>query len=201
MNARQRRLQAELAKARREQSGAYDQSNERRGEESRVTFLLARLGCPRKKYDLLRVAKERTGRPFLSLDLFNEMVPNFPLLMGLAPAAKVHKLHLDSRCTLPALTKHFQEAPFVKAYEEFYEAAEPRAAGRAVTLLFPRKGVPRGYALHNGEGLAGYWIPGSFFGCVGGTREYPTQLVAHSFAVLVDAIRARGNGWKPEFAF
>ena len=82
------------------------------------------------------------------------------------------------------------------------ERREERAhIGRAIALLFNRKGIRQGYVLHNNEGLACYWQPGFFAGFRGGTRDKPVLLVLQAFSVLVDSIYDNGRGWKPEFAF
>lgn len=165
-------------------------------EERHVRFLLERLHFPAgKKWAMLKLSRERTGVARLTLDLFNELVPNFPLLLGYANPGRLHQ---DNRATLPALFRRFEDAPFVAAYAALFEQAAPLAAGRTVGLLFPRKGVVRGLLMHNGLAL---WVPGTTITYHGGTREEPTQLVVQAFAAVVEALHAGGRGWKPDFAF
>jgi len=176
-----------------------DEKKRGAGEYACVQFLLQRLGLAKKKYDLLRLAERRTGRKFLTLDLFHELITNFPLLLSYSWDAG-QGLHRNEKATLPALFNCFANAPFLPFYEEWYERAQPGAAGRAVGLVFPRVGIRHGFVLHGGEGLEGVWVPGSVWVYHGGTRDQPTTLYLRPFASLIEALYNRGHGWRPEWA-
>jgi len=179
---------------------SLDQKNRNACEASCVQFLLTRLGLAKRKWELLRQAEQRTGRRFLTLDLFNELVTNFPLWLSYSWDAG-QGLHKNDKATMPALFNCFANAPFLPFYEEWYERAQPGAGGRAIGLVFPRVGIRHGFVLHSGEGLEGVWVPGSVWVYHGGTRDAPTRLYLRPFASLVEALYNRGHGWKPELAF
>jgi hypothetical protein len=187
--------------ARRRQGAEYDSRKDTDNEEARVLYLLQVFRVPAKKYDMLEESFRRVGRRVLTLDLFNEMVPNFPILLGWASKRDVDRLHADNRATWQATFLRFREVPFVRAYERFYAEAETRAAGRAVGLLFPRKGVPRGFIIHDGVGLSQYWHNGVVQEYRGGTREDPHSIIVEPFAALVTALYNGGHGFRPDFAF
>jgi hypothetical protein len=196
-----RKLKREDLIAMRRQHDEWDQAKEKDREEAKVEFLLQQLMMPKRKKVLLDTSEQRTGHRRLTLDLFNEMCPTFPLLMAFAPVKQVDKLHTDNKATLPALMKRFMDAPFIKPYEEWYEQAEKKANGRAIALLFNRKGIQQGCVLHDNQGLDAYWRPGTHVIHQGGTREEPAVIHMESFSALVKAVHDKGKGWKPEFAF
>lgn len=182
---------------RRQQAEGFLQHKQIAGEERQVLFLLNRLGMPRQKWRLLRTAEARTGQKRLTLDLFNEAFPSFPLLLAYSQEAG-ERLHQKKDATLPALFTRFQSFPPVKFYEDWFERVERDANGRAIGLLFPRKGIQRGLILHNGEGLEGLWLHGMVATYTGGNRKHPYRLYLQAFAPLVEAIHNKGHGWKPE---
>lgn len=171
------------------------------GEARRVQFLLNKCRLTGgSKSAMLNVARRRTGRPRLTLALFNELVPNFPVLMNYVSGGPLAKLHLSSAASLPSLFKKFQDAPFVKAYADDHDSALELANGRAIGLLFPRKGIVQGLIIHDGTGLDIFWQRGAIMCYHGGTREKPTRLYVQAFGGLVEDIVAGENGWAPELA-
>lgn len=182
---------------RRKERDTYAVRNQVAGEERKVAFLLNRLGMPKAKWRLLRTAEARTGHKQLTLELFNEAYPSFPLLLAYSHEAG-DGLHKHRDATMPAQHTRFHDFPPLKFYEDWFERAEKEANGRAVGLLFPRKGIQQGLILHNGEGLDGLWLPGMVSVYTGGTREHPYRLYLQAFAPLVEAIHNKGHGWKPE---
>lgn len=164
-------------------------------EEERVKFLLARCGLAARKWELLNASRERYGRPRLTLALFNELFPSFPLYMR-ASRLNGAKLHEDPRASLPELFNNFEKAPFVKAWEEFYEQAADAAGTRSVALVFPRNRVRGAMVIHEG-GLDDYFVRGTVLVHTGGTREKPFRLYVQPFGPLVEGIYNRGHGWRP----
>ena len=167
-----------------------------RYEASRVEFLLNRCNMGRWRSRLYSAAEETLGHRVLRLSVFNDFFPDFPIVLGASRLDGV-KLHTDKRSLLPALFRDFESAPFVAAYEEFFEANIDKAQGRAVGLVFPRKGLKQGLIMHNG-GLDAYWVKGTSLVYTGGTRKAPVQLYVQAYQSLIDAIYGKGHGWRPE---
>lgn len=165
---------------------------EEKYEEEVVKFLLNKLNLIKHKPALLREYEASTGRRVLKLSLFNDHFPDFPILLGTDHLPGV-RLHVDPRSILPALIKNFANAPFVKAYDEFYEQVHDRAFDRTVGLVFPRKGIMRGLIIFN-AGLDHYWHHHAEIVYHGGTRDNPYQLHTKSFAALIESIRKE---WRP----
>jgi hypothetical protein len=174
----------------------FQQQNQRAGETRSVEFLLRQLKLSKQKRSLQALAEARTGYRFLTLDLFAEKWPSFPILMSYSQEAG-NGLHEHKKATLPALFTRFSFAPFIKFYEEWFEQAERLANNRTIGLVFPRKGIRRGLILHNG-GLDGVWFRGTVCTYTAGTREHPSKLYLQAFAPLIEAIYANGHGWKPD---
>jgi len=179
----------------RDKKAEWNLSEARRFEEGKVQFLLKRFGVTNKKWDMLRKSRDLVGENLLTVSLFNEMFPTFPIVLGCSRLGGV-KLHTDLRCTTPALFRRFQDAPWVEAYEEFYEQVSGQALDRTIGLIFPRKGVQQGLLIHNG-GLDAYWVRGLRWTYFGGTKEKPQLLYVQPFAPLVGAIHNNGHGWRP----
>lgn len=167
-----------------------------RYEEARVTWLLKKFKRPRLSAALRRNEERETGRAVLTLRAFNDEFPTFPILLGASDLDGV-RLHLDERAMMPALFKHFDQAPFVIAYERFYEAAEGRAEGRALGLVFPRKAFPQGWIIFD-DGLEAVPYHGATFLYEGGTRKERHRLFVRPFQTMVEAIHREGHGWRPE---
>src|SRR4029077_6404368 len=175
----------------------YGLRNQVAGEERHVKFLLTRFGLIKKKWTMLKTAEARLGQRRLSLDLFNEMCPTFPLLLAYSYDAG-HRLHRHADATLPAFYTRFHTAPFLPAYEDWFERAEPEANGRAIGLLFPYDGIKPGLVLPKRGGLEGLGQRGMVSVYHAGSREQPYCLYLQAFAQLVEAIYKKGHGWKAE---
>jgi hypothetical protein len=165
-------------------------------EETRVDYLLKALNLGKVAGALWRRSKQETGHATLSFEQFNQEFPSSPLLLG-ASTLDGAKLHTDARVMLPALFKRFDAAPFVTAFEEFYEREEGRAQGRTLGLVFPRKGLRQGLIIH-GEGLEAVFCHGLSLVYVGGTRRRPHSLYVRPFQALVEAVYNKGHGWRPD---
>jgi hypothetical protein len=161
-------------------------------EEGKVRCLLKLLFMPKAEGALVRLVAAETGTPRLTMDAFNRTYPTFPILLGTATLAPV-KLHLDPRCLLPAMFKAFHDTPLATAFSDYYEQAAPRAAGRTVGLIVPRKGMRNGFLIHgNGlEGLNYHGLSLSYVGKAGAIYVRP-------FDAMISTIAARGHGWRPE---
>lgn len=162
-------------------------------EASRLTYLLRVFGmAPQAVRALIQRHVEIHGDPALRFAVFNREHPSFPIVLG---AALLRDLHTDPRCFLPNLFKAYDQAPFVAAYEAFFETASRTADGRAVGLVFRRKGVRHGLIMHNGVDL-----PGRVFG--GLTLAYQDstgkqRLFVQPFQTVVEQLHAKGHGWRP----
>lgn len=169
-------------------------------EEGKVNYLLSVFKLNARKVGGQLRDREDTerGRPDLTLRAFNDTYPTFPLVMGASRLGGV-QLHLEKRAMLPALFKEFGQAPFVTAYETFYEANAGRANGRKLGLIFPRKGFKNGLIIYAADGLAD--IPlcerEAVFTYVGGTKKERHLLLVRSFQRVLEAIHNQGHGWRP----
>ncbi len=152
-----------------------------------VNFLLTRLGL-KKRQNEVREAASDTGMEGLTLDNFNIAFPSFPILMRSDPLYGV-RLHADTRAMLPALLTKFSRAPFVEPYRNFYRERHALAHGRAIGLIFPRKGLRYGLVMHNG-GLDGFFVRGGVFCYTGGNASAPVTYYLQPFQPLIDAIAA-----------
>lgn len=139
------------------------------------------------------------GRPDLTLRAFNDEFESFPLLLGASRLGGL-QLHLEQAAFIPALFKAFGRAPFVTAYERFYEAAEGRAGGRPVGLVFPRKGFKNGMVVYAADTLDA--IPVGQREAVlvytAGTKKHRQYVLVRSFQRTLEAIHAGGHGWRPD---
>lgn len=161
-----------------------------------VRYLLGAVGLKPVNHHsaiLVKHDEQETGRGELTMRAFNELYPSFPLLLSCSAAAG-HKLYLDRRALIPALFSRFSLAPFVKYYEDWYEQADGQANGRAIGLVFPRKGLPGGMILH-GEGIEGVFFKGATMVETGGTKRHPARLYLRLYRSLVTAIHNGGHGW------
>lgn len=170
-------------------------------EEGKVNYLLGvfKMNVRKAGTELRRVAEQQTGRTDVTFRAFNDAYPTFPLLLGAKRLDGV-SLHTDPRAMLPALFKEFGQAPFVTAYEEFYEAAAERAHGRAVGLVFPRKGFKNGLVIYAADKLTE--IPlgerETVLTYAGGTKKDRHWLVVRSYQRLLEAVHNAGHGWRPD---
>lgn len=162
-------------------------------EERLVRFVVTQLKLGTAAMKQLSARRRNLdGSGYLLLADFNELFPDFPIVLG-ADRLEGIRLHLEPRAFLPSLFKAFDKAPFVAAYEAFWAAAASRAQGRALGLIFPRKGFRHGLIIHNG-GLDEYWIRGMVMVYQGGTEQKQERLYVQSFAPLVESIRE--HGWR-----
>jgi hypothetical protein len=168
-----------------------------RYEEARVGFLLKRLKCSKLERELRRRQEQESGEYRLAFRQFHDEFPTFPILLGASTLGGV-KLHLDASALLPNLFKAFMAAPFVDAYDEFYERVESLADGRAVGLVFPRKGFSQGLVIHN-EGLEAVAYHGLTLLYANGShkKNQQHQLFVRPFQTLIEAIHRDGHGWRP----
>ncbi len=167
------------------------------GEERKVQYLLKLFAAPRGVVAAFNAARVKTGHRLLTLDLYNKMVPGFPLLMGFTRCHARTKGGGTSTGTLPQLFRRFRDAPFVKHYAAYYEAAADLACGRVVTMLFPRDQVPHGLAVYDTDLADRYWTRGFVGVYNGGSPDKPERLYVQPFAQLAAAIRE--SGYRPEY--
>jgi hypothetical protein len=160
-------------------------------EEARVTWLLKRFKVARLDRELRTADKRAGGEGRLTLASFNDRFPSFPLLL-VASRLNGVKLHTDPGSLLPALFKAFDRNVFVVEYEKFYEEAAPRAGGRAVGLVFPRKGFTQGWCIYDGR-VGDDHYRGLTLAYRRGNRE----LFVRPFQTLVEAVHNAGHGWLP----
>ena len=96
---------------------------------------------------------------------------------------------------LPSLFQKFSKAPFVAAFEAHYERYAREADGRAIGLVFPRKGINRGLIVHNGVDLPEQVFHGTVLTYTGG-KNNSDRLFVQPFQAVVKALKL-GLGWQP----
>lgn len=169
-------------------------------EDSKVKYLLGVFKIPKQARDVASVAERQTGKPDLTLRAFDEVYPSFPIVLGASRLGGV-QLHLDKTAMIPALFKAFGAAPFMKAYEQFYETAAPRAGGRPVGLIFPRKGLKNGMVVYAADDpqIIPFCEREAFFTYVGGKSKKDRHwIIVRSFQKLLEAVHNGGHGWRPD---
>lgn len=167
----------------------------RQYEESRIAYLLKALNMPKAASRLREEEHRHSGDVRLTCRAFNERYTSFPVLLGTSILGGV-KLHLDKTALLPALFRQFDQAPFVRAYEDFFEQHQGDAEGRVLGLVFPRKGIRQGLIILNEE-LEAVPYHGLTLVYSGGNRKHPCKLYVRPFQLLVEAIYRKGHGWRP----
>lgn len=169
-------------------------------EEGKVLFTLRAFGlnAARTAAELRRHEEAERGVPALTFRAFHARFPSFPLLLGTS-RLDGGALHLDRRALLPALFREFTRAPFVTAYEAFYERHAERAGGRPVGLVFPRKGLRHGLVVYAG-GLDDLPFGPRETALVyaGGPAAGGRGLVVRSYQRLLEALRDSDRGWRPD---
>jgi hypothetical protein len=165
-------------------------------EATKVDYLLRRFGLAKYRGWLLRRGEEATGRATLRLAVFHEAFPSFPAYLK-ADRLKGLRLHLDCRCFLPALLTDFRRAPFVRAYEDWYETAAESAGDRTVGLILNRHGLRHGLVVHSGGALVPR-PPDCGLVYYGGTEDRPVLVYVRPFRRFVEGIFRGGHGWSPE---
>lgn len=165
-------------------------------EERQVDFLVKLFKLSKRSQNQLRECEEgSTGNRYLTFRSFNSEFPSFPLLLHAAYLPGV-KLHLDKKAMLPSLFNNFQAAPFVPAYEDWYEKAKERSNGRAISMVFRRSGIAGGLLLTDDILEAVYYH--GFTGVYsGGTRKEQRNLYLRPYRSFLEAIYNRGHGWRP----
>jgi hypothetical protein len=160
-----------------------------------VETLLSCLHLGKYRNELIEAQSRCSDQAYLTLTAFNTRFPEFPILMGANPCDD-RPLHLCKEAFMPALFRKFERAPFVKAYDTFCDAQERHAQGRALGLIFRRKGSTRGgWIIHQG-GLEVFRTHGSAFMChQGGSIGQPVDTYVRNFKALIVAIAA--SGWRP----
>lgn len=170
-------------------------------EEGKVSYLLGvfKLNIRKVGNELRQIEEAERGQPNLTFRAFHSAYPTFPLVLGtdrLAGAA----LHLNPKAMIPSLFKEFSQAPFVTAYDAFYEKNAGRASGRPLGLVFPRKGFKQGMLIHAAETPTDLPLCAkeSLLCYVGGTKKHRHWLVVRSFARVLEAVHNGGHGWRPD---
>ncbi len=167
----------------------------------RVEFLLGRSGFKAgKAAAALRAAADRAiGQPIVRFTEFNEANPTYPVLLGCSTLGGV-KLHLEPTAMLPALINRFSSAPFVAAYEAFYDKVRDAAAGRVIGLVFPRKGVRHGMLIYAADDpqVLPLGEREAVFLYAGGDKKDRHWVLVRAFQKAVEAIHNAGHGWTPD---
>lgn len=163
-------------------------------EENRLEYLLHQFHLmPRAARQLRQAHVERYGSPALTFAGFNAAYPSFPLVLGVAG---IKDLHLDPRCFLPNLFKAYDRTPFVLAYEEFFDQETARADGRALGLVFRRKGIRHGLIIHDGADLPPRVFTGTVLQYQAG-RKRLRRLYVQPYQTVVEQLHHGGHGWRP----
>ncbi len=170
-------------------------------EEGKVNYILGmfKLNVRKAGNALRRVEERESGQSHLTLRAFNAVNSSFPMLLGATRLGGM-QLHTEASAMIPSLFKEFGGAPFVSAYEKFYEENEPRASGRTVGLIFPRKGFRNGLVIYTTDDPQ--VIPLSeregFFTYVSGKKKNRHWIIVRSFQKTLEAIHNAGHGWRPD---
>ena len=100
---------------------------------------------------------------------------------------------------LPSLFKAFSSAPFYEPYEDMLTRLGGDSVERVPTLVFPRKGLKQGLAMH-GPGLERFPYRGVSLVHVpkGTADETPVTIYVRPFSCLLEAVYRKGHGWKPD---
>lgn len=167
-------------------------------EAGRVAYLLGAVKLNVRKATSALLESYPGPDGALTFKAFNATYPSFPLILGASRLDGV-KLHLEDSAQVPALFNRFASAPFVSAYEAFYEEYADRANGGAVGLVFPRKGVRQGLIMYTSDDPEA--IPFGerefYMVYVGGSRKKRHRLYVRSFQKTVEAVYRDGHGWTP----
>jgi len=163
-------------------------------EASKVRFILQTHGLKKAERRLQEAAANLGSEEgYASLKAFNEAFPTYPIVLGASRLDGI-KVHADPRCLMGNLFKTFMDAPFVAAFQTF-EAIVSRRDGRAVGVIFPRKGYRHGWIIH--DELSGLGPHGTVLSHHEGSESKGRTLYVRSFQALVAGVWKRGHGWKP----
>lgn len=166
-------------------------------EERLVSFVLKMFKLKKDEPHLRKRDEREGGAGNLRFSLFCDEYRTFPILLGADPLRGT-LIHTDPRCFLPQLFKNFDKTPFVTAYELFFERVADRVDGRAVGLVFPRKGIRRGLVIHNGDDLDRRVFRGTVMTYHGGGKKEQLRLYVQPFQTMIEALYAEGHGWRPD---
>jgi hypothetical protein len=121
-------------------------SSEAKYEDKVVSYLLYRFHISRHKSQLLTEAQRRFGRAMLSLPIFFERFPSFPVYLTVAQIP-----FIERECTVRKLFNSFSTRQMVKKYEEFIdEQLLPLEFGdKPLGLVFPWPHIEHGLILHD----------------------------------------------------
>lgn len=159
-------------------------------ESRTLEFLLQTFKLQQDSWRIRRASQQETGRlrP-LTLLAFCREYRSFPILLT---SQRIEGIHLDKRAFLPALFEKFLDAPFVTPYEDYREGAVREADGRAIGMVFPRKGISRGLIVHDGVNLPDRCFAGTVLTYT--DRKTATKkLFVQPFARLIESLQ----DWQP----
>lgn len=170
-----------------------------RFEESRVRYILD-LTAPKRSKKFIAQVRDReedmSGDHRLTFRAFDDCFSSFPFKLASTWLDGV-QLHKTPSAFVPACFRNFQDVPFVRAFDSYYEQAKPGAGDRGVGLIFPRKGIKHGMVI-----LDTFPDTTSFRGLTwtyhGGTRKHEVCLHVLLLQSLIEAIHNRGHGWSPD---
>ncbi len=168
--------------------------NDEMREGSLVNRLLVRTygaTAARRRRDLLELSMERTGQHRMTFALFNELFPNYPVLLAFNRLGGI-KLHADSRMMLASLIKTFAKTPVHQYFDDWLPTAQSMANGRNVGMVFGRRGFKYGMIIHDG-GLDFSRHLDTVISFKGGSRQTPVLLGTQWFDTFVDAIAERNR--------
>lgn len=166
-------------------------------EEARVRFILTRFKLNKLTGQLRQKEESESGKPHLTLRAFCTEFPSFPVLLG-ASTLDDARLQTDPSAMIPSLFKNFTGAPFVLFYDKFFDANEQHSQGRALGLVFPRKGINHGLVILNDK-LDAVHYRGLTWDYTGGHKEHdePFHLYVRPFQQVIEGIYNQGHGWRP----
>lgn len=128
---------------------------------------------------------------------FGDEFNTFPLRLRLYSPPK--PLTEDATATLPSLLLRFRQATFYEPWIEHWRDCQRSAEGRPAALIIPRKGIPNGILLHDGEGLMKA-MPGAglVYNHPAPDTEYgpePPRTFIIPFKRALESIFRQGRGW------
>lgn len=113
-------------------------------ESKRVDWTIRRLGLTAK---LKEVASHRDDG-FLTFEAFNDVF-SFPVYLTSNQLRGKLPIHKDQKSIHPNWFKAFSKLPFVQVFAETLKAYG--LFGRALGMVFPRKGFAQGLIVHTGD--------------------------------------------------
>ncbi len=163
----------------------------------RFTLNVFKLG----KYEkaICQRSHDENGQYRLTFHHFGDEFATFPLRLKLYSPPK--PLAEDATATLPSLMLRFRQATFYEPWIEFYRDRLRSPEGRPSGLVIPRKGIPNGILLHDGEGLMQN-MPGAGLVYNHPNPETedgpePPRTYIIPFKRALESIFRKGRGWRP----